>query len=137
MAFTISGKGGANNDALEIFQDDVVNVTKLPTESFHGHSIEILNSDGADDNYYVQFVAYNEQRGRGYFQETIARDTSAGFDAATMPHELANTGATTFTFGPIDWSARGAGDDDTSPIPAFIGDPITSVSYTHLRAHET
>ena len=133
LAFTISGKGGVNNDALEIFQDDVVNVTKLPTESFHGHSIEILNSDGADDNYYVQFVAYNEQRGRGYFQETVARDVSAGLDAATMPHELANTGATTFTFGPIDWSARGAGDDDTSPVPAFIGDPITSTFFYNNR----
>ena len=133
IAFTISGKGGIGNDALEIFQDDVVNVSKLPAESYHGHNIQILNSDGAADNYYVVFEAYNGEYGRGYFKETVARDVSGGFDAATMPHELANTGPLTFTFGEINWKVRAAGDDDTSPIPAFIGDPITSTFFYNNR----
>ena len=133
LAFTITTKGGVSNDAIEVFQDDVVNVSKLPAESFHGHHVEILNSDGGEDNYYVQYVAYNGQRGRGYYEETVARDVSAGFDVDTMPHELANTGATTFTFDTIDWSAREAGDDDTSPVPAFIGDPITSTFFYNNR----
>ena len=133
LAFTIEVKGGINNDALEVFQDGVVNVTKLPTESFNGHHVEILNDDGADDNYYVEYVAYDGEYGRGYWKETVARDVSPGFNAATMPHELANTGATTFTFDAIDWSAREAGDDDTSPIPAFIGDPITSTFFYNNR----
>ena len=133
IAFTISGKGGIGNDALEIFQDDVVNVSKLPAESYHGHNIQILNSDGAADNYYVVFEAYNSEYGRGYFKETVARDVSGGFDAATMPHELSNTGPLTFTFGEINWKVRAAGDDDTSPIPAFIGDPITSTFFYNNR----
>ena len=133
IAFTISGKGGIGNDAIEIFQDDVVNVSKLPAESYHGHNIQILNSDGAADNYYVVFEAYNSEYGRGYFKETVARDVSGGFDAATMPHELANTGPLTFTFGEINWKVRAAGDDDTSPIPAFIGDPITSTFFYNNR----
>ena len=133
LPFTITVKGGINNDAIEVFQDDVVNVTKLPAESYNGHNVEILNSDTADDNYHVRFVAYDGDYGRGYWQETIARDVSAGFDAATMPHELANTGALTFTFDEIDWKAREAGDDVTSPIPAFIGDPITSTFFYNNR----
>jgi len=133
LAFTITGKGGIGNDALEIFQDAVVNVTKLPAESFHGHHVEILNSDGGADNYYVEYIAYDGQYGRGYYEETVARNVSTGFDAATMPHELANTGETTFTFGPISWKSREAGDDDTSPIPAFIGDPITSTFFYNNR----
>ena len=133
LPFTITVKGGISNDAIEVFQDDVVNVSKLPAESFHGHHVEILNSDGGEDNYYVQYVAYDGQYGRGYYEEALARDVSAGFDAATMPHELANTGATTFTFDTIDWSAREAGDDDTSPVPAFIGDPITSTFFYNNR----
>ena len=120
LAFTISAAGGISNDALEASQDTVINVTKLPTESFHGHNLEILNSDGADDNYYVEFVAYNDQRGPGYWNETVGRDVSPGFDASTMPHLLENTGATTFTFGQAAWKARGAGDDDTSPIPCLL-----------------
>ena len=129
LAFTITVKGGISNDAIEVFQDDVVNVSKLPAESYHGHHVEILNSDGGEDNYYVEYVAYDGQYGRGYYEEALARDVSAGFDVSTMPHELANTGATTFTFDTIDWSAREAGDNDTSPIPAFIGDPITSTFF--------
>jgi len=129
LAFTISAKGGIGNDALEVFQDDVVNVAKLPSESFHGHNVEILNSDGSDDNYYVKYIAYNTKRGRGYWQETVARNVSTGVDAATMPHELVNTGATSFIFNPITWKAREAGDDTTSPIPAFIGNPITSTFF--------
>ena len=133
LGFSISGKGGIGNDALEIFQDDVVNVSKLPAESYHGHNIQILNSDGAADNYHVIFEAYDGEYGRGYFKEAVARDVSGGFDAATMPHELANTGPLTFTFGEIDWEVRAAGDDDTSPIPAFIGDPITSTFFYNNR----
>ena len=133
LAFTITVKGGISNDAIEVFQDDVVNVSKLPAESFHGHHVEILNSDGGEDNYYVEYVAYDGQYGRGYYEEALARDVSAGFDVSTMPHELANTGATTFTFDTIDWSAREAGDNDTSPIPAFIGDPITSTFFYNNR----
>ena len=135
LAFEIDVRGGISNTAIEVFEDQVTNVSKLPLESFGGHNVKVLNSDSAEDDYYVVFVAYDTtlNRGRGFWKETLARDVSAGFDAATMPHELANTGATTFTFDTIDWSAREAGDDDTSPIPAFIGDPITSTFFYNNR----
>ena len=64
---------------------------------------------------------------------TITTAASAGFDASTMPHQLANTGPTTFTFGPSTWTARTAGDDVTSPIPSFIGYPITSTFFYNNR----
>jgi hypothetical protein len=135
LHFEIDARGGLNNTALEVFEDDVTDVSKLPLESFTDHNVRVLNSDNAEDDYHVKFVAYDTtlNRGRGYWEETVARDVSAGFDVDTMPHELANTGATTFTFDTIDWSAREAGDDDTSPVPAFIGDPITSTFFYNNR----
>ena len=135
LAFEIDARGGLNNTALEVFEDDVTDVSKLPLESFTDHNVKVLNSDSAEDDYHVKFVAYDTtlNRGRGYWEETVARDVSAGFDVDTMPHELANTGATTFTFDTINWSAREAGDDDTSPVPAFIGDPITSTFFYNNR----
>ena len=132
-AFTIEAKGGLNNDSLEVFEDTIVNVSKLPIESFHGHNVEILNSDGTDDNYHVVFEAYNTQKGRGYWKETVARDVSPGLSASTMPHQLENTGATTFEFNPITWETRQAGDDTTSPVPSFIGHPITSTFFYNNR----
>ena len=135
LHFEIDARGGLNNTALEVFEDDVTDVSKLPLESFTDHNVRVLNSDNAEDDYHVKFVAYDTtlNRGRGYWEETVARDVSAGFDVDTMPHELANTGATTFTFDTINWSAREAGDDDTSPVPAFIGDPITSTFFYNNR----
>ena len=133
VAFTIDAKGGNTNTALEAFSDSVTSVASLPVESFHDHNVQILNSASADDDYYVKFVAFNGTRGRGYWQETVARNVSPGLNAATMPHQLSNTGPTTFTFEPISYTARTTGDDVTSPVPSFIGFPIQSTFFYSNR----
>jgi len=133
QSFTISGTGGLVNNNIEVFQDEVTNVSKLPLESFTDHNIKILNSDSAADDYYVKFIAYTGTGGNGYWKETVARDASPGVDNTTMPHELANTGATTFTFGPITYKNRSAGDDVTSPIPSFIGSKINATFFYSNR----
>ena len=131
--FSLSAVGGVSNNTLEASQDDVTNVSELPLESFHDHNLKILNSDTEDDDYYLKFVAADGVGGKGYWQETIARDVSPGLDNATMPHELANTGATTFTFGPITYKARLTGDDNTNPQPSFIGKKINSTFFYSNR----
>jgi hypothetical protein len=133
VAFTLSVSGGQFNNFVESFQDEVTAVGKLPLESFDGHNVRILNTDAPEDDYYVVFEAYNNTGGDGYWKETIARDASPGLDNTTMPHELANTGPTTFTFGPITYKGRNSGDDITSPIPSFIGFPITSTFFYSNR----
>ena len=135
LAFDIDARGGTSNTALEVFEDQVTDASKLPLESFGGHVVKILNSNTAEDDYYVKFVPYDLvlNRGRGYWEETVARDVSPGLDNATMPHELANTGATTFTFGPITYKNRLAGDDVTNPQPSFIGKKISSTFFYSNR----
>lgn len=133
LAFTLNARGGIINDYLESFQDEVINVSKLPLESRQGDHIRILNSDSAEDDYYVEYVAYDGIRGEGYWRETLARDASPGLDSSTMPHELVNTGATTFTFGPIVWTDRLAGDDITNPQPSFIGFTVSSTFFYSNR----
>ena len=133
LAFEIEAYGGLSNDALSVFTDDLPVVADLPLTSFHNHHIRILNSAADEDDYHLKYVAYDGLHGRGYWQETVARDASPGLNASTMPHELVNTGATTFDFQPITWAARAAGDDVTSPIPSFIGYPITSTFFYNNR----
>ena len=124
VTFTIEAKGGFGNTSLQAFQDDVNDIVELPAESFHNHNVRVNNTDSSDDDYHLKYIAYNNLRGRGYWKETVARDASPGLDAATMPYQLENTGALTFSFNPITWKARQAGDDVTSPIPSFIGSPV-------------
>jgi len=132
-AFTVDAKGGVTNTTLYAFEDQVENITKLPTESFNNHNVEILNSAAEEDNYYVKFVAFDGVKGRGYWKEAPARDASPGLNAATMPHQLLATSPTSFEFKPLVWNARQAGDDVTSPIPSFIGYPITCTFFYSNR----
>ena len=131
--FQLSGLGGVSNDALETFQDEVTTVDMLPLESFHNHTVTILNSSTAEDDYYLKFVAENGVGGYGYWEETRARDVSPGLDNTTLPHELANTGATTFTFGPITYKERKTGDTTTNPDPSFVGKKIACTFFFNNR----
>ena len=133
QSFTIEASGGLSNTSLQAFTDSVNDVSELPLETFHNHNIEVLNSAAEEDNYYLKYQAFDGVKGRGYWQETIARDASPGLNASTMPHELVNTGPTSFTFGPISWAARAAGDDASSPIPSFIGNTIRSTFFYSNR----
>ena len=133
LAFTIEGKGGVANLSLEVFQDSVSDSSDLPAQSYHGHHVKVTNTSSADDDYYLEYVALDGVKGKGYWKEAVARDVSPGFDAATMPHQLENTGATTFNFKPIPWTARQAGDATTSPNPSFIGHPITATFFYNNR----
>ncbi len=140
LAFDIDARGGLSNVALEVFEDQVDSAAKLPQESFGGHTVKIVNTDSAEDDYYVKFVALNTSlnRGRGFWQETVARDVSPGLDASTMPHQLENTGSTTFNFKPISWKPRETGDDTTNAPPSFIKvEATTPVTYTGKKITAT
>ena len=123
-AFTLSGKGGADNERLDTFQNQVANVTQLPDRSLNHREVKVLNTAGTDDTYYARFVADNGTSGVGYWEEYIAPDVSAGLNATTMPHELVNTGTNAFTFRAATYTARLVGDDTTNSHPSFVGKKI-------------
>ncbi len=132
-AFTITVQGGANNDKLSVFQDQVDNVTQLPYQSFNGHVVKIINTSSANDTYFAKFIADDGSSGTGYWGETLDPSKSTGFDSATMPHELVNTSANTFTFRKITWTARLVGDDTTNAHPSFIGFKIQQSFFHNNR----
>ena len=123
-AFSITCKGGSQNNKLAVFQDQVDNVSQLPTQSFQDHVVKIINSGSANDTYFVKFVADNGVSGTGYWEETRDPSKSAGLDASTMPHELVNTAPNTFTFRQFAWTNRLVGDDTTNAHPSFVGKKI-------------
>ena len=124
-AFTLSAKGGDDNERLVVFQDWASNESWLPPNSFHNHVVTIVNSRLYDeDNYYAKFVADNGSAGSGYWKESLGNNQSPGLTASTMPHRLMNTGTNTFTFGPATWGDRLVGDDLTNNHPSFVGKTI-------------
>jgi len=133
VAFTLSGKGGRQNFNLDTFQDEVTGISFLPTESYHGHTVKIVNNISALDDYFAEFIADNNTNGRGYWEETRSPNASPGLNDETMPHELINTGQNTFTFKKITYTDRLTGDADTNSNPSFVGHKITGGFFHNNR----
>tara|TARA_B100000287_G_scaffold156716_1_gene147830 strand:+ start:3432 stop:6290 length:2859 start_codon:yes stop_codon:yes gene_type:complete len=132
-AFTISATGGATNDSISVFQDQVDNITQLPAQTFDGQTVKVINTASDKDTYFAKFIADNGTSGPGYWGETKDPAKSPGLDAATMPHELVNTGTNAFTFRAITWNDRTAGDDVTNEHPRFVGYKIQQSFFHNNR----
>ena len=132
--FTLSGKGGADNERLTTFQDQVANVSDLPDRSKHHRVAKILNtSNSTEDTYYSRFIADDSISGVGHWEEYISPSASAGLDTTTVPHELVNTGTNAFTFRPATWTNRLVGDDSTNSHPSFNGKKIQQAFFHSNR----
>ena len=132
-AFGITCKGGAANNKLAVFQDQVDNVSQLPVQSFNGRVVKIINTASDNDTYFAKFVADDGTSGTGYWEETLDPSKSAGLNQDTMPHELINNSTNTFTFQKITWTARLVGDDNTNSHPSFVGQKIQQCFFHNNR----
>jgi len=132
--FTLTVQGGIDGKQLSTYQDSVNNISDLPNESKHGRVIKIINTSSSLDDYYATFVAdAGSGNGQGHWEETLGHGMSPGLDAATMPHELVNTGTNAFTFRPVTWTARLVGDDSTNSHPSFNGEKIQQSFFYNNR----
>ena len=132
-AFGITCKGGAANNKLAVFQDQVDNVSQLPVQSFNGRVVKIINTASDNDTYFAKFVADDGISGTGYWAETLDPSKSTGLNQDTMPHELINNSTNTFTFQKITWIARLVGDDNTNSHPSFVGEKIQQTFFHNNR----
>lgn len=131
--FSISVNGGLTGDALEVFQNAVPNVSKLPTQGIQGYVVRVANTSSEDDDYYVEFVADNGVSGPGVWVETIKPDASRGLNASTMPHELVRLADGTFEFRQVAWEDRLVGDDSSNPMPSFVDSQIQQLFFYRNR----
>ena len=132
-SFTLTGTAGPFSNQANVFQDQVATLDELPSESVHNHVVKVVNSGALTSSYFLKFVANNGTSGPGYYEETISPAVSTGLDAATMPHELLNTGVNAFTFQRVTWDARAVGDDETNAHPSFVGQKITQSFFHNNR----
>ena len=132
-AFTISTTGGAANNKLSVFQDQVDNVSQLPYTSFNGRIVKVINTASNNDTYFAKFVADDGTSGIGYWEETLDPSKSTGLNQDTMPHELLNTATNTFLFQKITWTARKVGDDVTNSHPSFVGQKVEQSFFHNNR----
>ena len=132
-SIAIVASGGDSGQSMRAFQDQVDNVSQLPVESVHNHTVKVINTAAKEDTYFAKFVADDGTSGSGYWGETRDPAQSPGLDAATMPHLLVNTAPNTFTFKQGVWIDRAVGDDTTNSHPSFVGAKVQQSFFYNNR----
>ena len=119
---------------IKSFTDTVKKFSDLPAKCVDGVLVKVTGDDTTRFNdYYVLFKATEDVDDQtilirqGKWEECPAPAIRTTIDASTMPHLLVDHGDH-FEFKRGDgWKTRTCGDDDTCPLPDFIGYPITGM----------
>ena len=118
-----------NNQAAFGFLRTTQKFANLPASAPHGFTVKVKGEQGSEtDDYYVMFDA-NQQ----VWVECARPSIASSFNNATMPHALIRQADNTFLFTEVNWSARTTGDDNSNPIPSFVGQTINNLTYFRNR----
>ena len=131
-SFTIQAEDSNANQDLYAFYKSADAVNMLPTVAPDGFILKIMGEDvNKSDDYYVQFeTSDGSSFGTGSWKECCSPEVQYHIDESTMPHALIRQEDGTFKFTTIDWTDRGAGDEESAATPSFIGNTIQDV-FTH------
>lgn len=108
----------------------------LLTVAPRGFVTEVVgDSSSSFDNYYVRFEPLDDKDdfGPGVWKETVAPGIPHKLDAATLPHALIRQADGTFSFGPLEWEERTCGDEDSAPLPSFVGSTLNGIFFYRNR----
>lgn len=120
---------GYNNQAAFGILKSVQKFTNLPATAPDGYLVKIVGEEGSNtDDYYVKYSAEEK-----VWKECAKPNMKNHFDASTLPHVLVREANGTFTFRRAEWESRDIGDDDSNPLPSFIGQTINDVFYHRNR----
>lgn len=131
--FTIETNDDNSDEFMYAIYGEVESFDRLPRAGIDGYSIKVRGEDNSkDDDYYLQFNEFS-QNNRGSWEEVVGPEELTTLDPETMPHILVNTGYRTFDYKVATWSTRIAGDDDTAPLPSFIGKEPRALFWDNQR----
>lgn len=134
LSFRCSTIGALSNVGISCFQDDINDVSELPSKSIQNRLVRIVNSSAKEDDYWLVFSANDTVSGDGYWTETVDPRVSPGFSAESAPHILTydlDTDSFTFTRG--DYVGRLVGDNLTNPDPSFVDSKIQAAFFYNNR----
>jgi hypothetical protein len=136
----VSGFAGSTGTDLRVFQDSVDTFARLPDQAKHNQVVKINNTSANQDDFYLKFIADDGDKGKGYWEETIAPNVSTGINEATMPVALIRTSVSPLTFRatfldgsetinslPLLWEPRLVGDEDSNSHPSFVNNTIQDI----------
>lgn len=126
----VATRDGFNNQAMFGFVRNAQKFSLLPATAPDGYTLSIMGdpNNGGEGSYYV---SYNEAE--KVWKECAKPDILLGLAPHTMPHELVRQPNGSFSFQRCAWADRKVGDDDSNPLPSFVGHTISDISFHRNR----
>ena len=130
---------------MNIVTNEANTVAELPTNCRHNFVVKIVNSGDEDDDFYLKFKQNNagtgnqDYFGEGVWEECPAPGIDIEIDPDTMPirvvRELAGNTYPQgrFLVQSINYTKRDVGDDNTNPVPSFIGSTLEKMLFFRNR----
>jgi hypothetical protein len=156
--FSLEARDTVGDTYIKAFKKTTQYFSDLPTEAYSGTKLQISgNAESGFDDYYVNFKTNYSTFGQGAWEEIVGYGVETTINPATMPHILIRQADGTFLFKPADglttptnvtagyaaptvdaydsftWEDRKAGDDETNPLPNFIGNNINDIFFYENR----
>ena len=128
--FTVEAQ---NTDLMTVITNEVNDVTGLPFQCKHGYIVKVSNSSSADDDYYLRFEGNGGGSGPGSWVECAEPGITNTINPLTVPIIIQRQSDGQFIVKRFTYSLRDVGDDNTNPIPSFIGKKINKVLFFRNR----
>lgn len=126
---TVRTEDDLAGEGLGIIYKSVDSISDLPLTCKNNFKTKVTGDVEINaDDFYVKFETsgggdWNE----GSWAETLGFGVTQKFLSSSMPHQLINTGVNTFTLGEATYSDRTVGDNDSVPMPSFVGGKINGM----------
>lgn len=133
--FYLTSQDGLANSAIGIVFKTVDDISDLPVNAPNNFLVSVRGSlDSKEDDYYVKFKTNDEGSfGIGGWVESVGYGITYKLNATTMPYKLVNDALNSFVLSEVTWADRIVGDDDSNPLPSFIGKPINNLFFFKNR----
>jgi hypothetical protein len=128
--FTVEAQ---NTDLMTVITDQVNDVTGLPFQCKKGYIVKVANSSAAEDDYYLKFEGTANVSGPGSWVECAEPGILNKINDTTMPVIIQRQSGGNFRVKKFSYNDREVGDDNTNPLPSFIGKTINKVVFFRNR----
>ena len=119
--------------AMFAFRDEVARYEDLPRKFVENVTVHVTGGpDGSSAGFYVKWVNDGSKQ-TGVWQETVKPGLQVELMSNNMPHTLVRESDGSFTFNRAQWKKRLVGDDDSAPLPSFMGRTISAVFFHRNR----
>jgi len=129
---------------MNIVTNEANTIAELPSNCRHNYVVKIVNSGDDDDDFFLKFKQSNAGTsgnffGEGVWEECPAPGIEIEIDKTTMPIKIVRElpgnvyPQGRFLVQEIDYTKRDVGDDNTNPVPSFIGSTLEKMLFFRNR----